>query len=151
MTLFAQDRELVLEELDVDLLFFDLTLGHDLNGKNLSRSLMSALSDHSECSLTNNFAEVVPSFNTLHKLELFKVIDMKSALLSQRKLLSRLSLKILTNRTFYLTIFFPFCRSMTFDLSVGRSWRQLLWTRRLILPFRRCLFDSNWVFHLLTR
>ena len=146
MTLFSQDREFILKKLNVDLLLFDLTLGHDLDSKNLSGSFMSALSDHSECSLTNDFAKLIPTFNTLHKLELFEVIYVKSALLSQRKLLSRLSLKILSNRTFDWIIFFLFWSS-TFHC---RSWRQLFWTRRLIFPFRRRLFDSDWVFHLLT-
>ena len=108
---------------------------------------MGALSDHSECTLTNDFAKLISSFNTLHKLELFKVINMKSAFLSQRKLLSGLSFKVLSNRTFDLIIFL-FCRSCT---SHRWSWRLLLfWTGWLIFPLGRRFLDPYRIFHLLT-
>lgn len=77
MTLTSKNAELVLEKLDVDLLFFNLLLGHNLDGKLLVRSLVGTKSHETEGTLTKNFSELIALFNALHEFEFLVIVDAK--------------------------------------------------------------------------
>mgnify|MGYP006091901929 CR=1 FL=1 len=77
MRFFAKDWKFILEELDVYLLFLDLTLCHNLDCECLLGIFMHAKSHKAKCALTKPLTECIPWINILHFLELLVVSHRK--------------------------------------------------------------------------
>lgn len=77
MRLFAKDRKLILEELNVYLLLLDLTLGHDLDSKCFLGVFVHAKSHETKCALTQSLTKGIPCIDILHFLEFLIITHRK--------------------------------------------------------------------------
>lgn len=90
MRLFAEDGQLVLEQLHVDLLLLDLLLDHHFNGEFQICRIVNAYNDLTKSALPElPVGELVTpvDLSGFEVLELFKVIHMEGALGFAKKLL----------------------------------------------------------------
>lgn len=81
MRLLSQDRELILQELDINFLFLNLPLGHYFHRKDLSRRPVRAVPDDTERSFSKLVSKRISVFDSVHELELFEVVYMQRTLL----------------------------------------------------------------------
>ena len=72
--LWSKDRELILKQLNINLLFFNLFLLHYFYCKFFTRCFVRAITDKAESSLTQDFSKRVSRRNIFHEFELFVVV-----------------------------------------------------------------------------
>lgn len=69
MGFLAEDRQFILEELDINLLLLNLLLSHYLDSECFLGIFVHAKSDKTESALSKPFTECVSYINVLHFLE----------------------------------------------------------------------------------
>ena len=100
MRLLAQNRQLILQKLDIYFLFLNLFFGHDFNCELALRCIMFANANLAEGSLSQLATNSIPFKNLflIHELKFLKIVNVQSPFLFRTIRVYRLLLdKILAN------------------------------------------------------